>query len=166
MRIDYAQLTNKGLICLTVEVLPLSPMERAFLCKMLSFLLLIFTNDIHQCEVLLGHCVCRVLPFLLVKRTHNYSVLPHCLLHPLYAMLANWMPTVQNKWLVSDILSCVVLVAHRALETRVASVLLEIFLIHLSRLLVFSLLFLDTILWLRICLGVAAHFWVFLLINY
>jgi hypothetical protein len=89
MRSDNAQLTNKGLICLTVEVLPLSPVDRAFLCKLLSFLLLIFTNDIHQSKVLLGHRVFRVFLFLLVKRTYNYSVLPHCLLHPLYAMLAN-----------------------------------------------------------------------------
>jgi hypothetical protein len=76
------------------------------------------------------------------------------------------MPTVQDKWLVRDILSCVILVAHRALETRVASVILEVLLIYLISLLVFGLFLLDTIMRLRICLGVAAHFCVFLLIDY
>jgi len=146
MKIDDAQLTNKGLIRLTVEVLPLSPMERAFLCKLLGLLLLIFSNDIHQCEVLLGHRVFRVLPDLLVKWAFYLSVISQCLLQLLCAGLAYRMPTLQNKWLVSDILSCVVLVAHRALEIRADSVLLRVLFIHLSRLLVSSLFFLITIL--------------------
>ena len=142
MRGYDAQLTKKCLIRLTIEELSLSLMDRAFSCKLLSVLLLIVTNDVHQCEVLLGHRACRVLPILLVKRALNYSVLPPCLLHLLSTALADSVSAIQNKWLMSDILSCVVLVAHRALEARVACEFLQVILIHLSRLLV-SLLFLG-----------------------
>jgi hypothetical protein len=123
MRRNDAQLTKKGLIRLTVEELSLSPVRWTFFCKLLGVLLLIIANDVQQSEVLLGHRACRVLPILLVERALNYSVLPPCLLHLLCAALADRMPTLQNKWLVIHILSCVILVAHRALEARVAPVL-------------------------------------------
>ena len=142
MRGNNAELTKKCLVRLTIEELSLSPMDRAFSCKLLSVLLLMITNDVHQCEVLLGHRACRVLPILLVKRALNYSVLSPCLLHLLSTALADCVSAIQNKWLVSDILSCVILVAHRALEARVAPEFLQVILVHLSRLLV-SLLFLG-----------------------
>jgi hypothetical protein len=134
MRRNDAQLTKKGLIRLTVEELSLSPVHWTFLCKLLGVLLLIIPNDINQSEVLLGHRACRVLTFLLVERALNYSVLPPCLLHLLCAALADRMPTLQNKWLVIHILSCVILVAHRALEARVAPELLQVVLVHLRSL--------------------------------
>lgn len=120
MRRNDAQLTKKGLIRLTVEELSLSPVHWTFFCKLLGVLLLIIANDVQQSEVLLGHRACRVLTVLLVERALDYSVLPPCLLHLLCAALADRMPTLQNKWLVIHILSCVILVAHRALEARVA----------------------------------------------
>ena len=134
MRRNDAQLTKKGLVRLTVEELSLSPVHWTFLCKLLSVLLLIVANDIHQSEVLLGHRASRVLPVLLVERALNYSVLPPCLLHLLSTALADRMPTLQNKWLVIHILSCVVLVAHRALEARVTPVLLQVVLVHIRSL--------------------------------
>ena len=71
MRRDDAQLTKKRLICLTVEQLPLRPMNRTFTCKLLAVLRLIITNDIDQSEVLLGQRACGVLPDLLVKWALN-----------------------------------------------------------------------------------------------
>ena len=142
MRGNNAQLTKKCLIRLTIKELSLSPMDRAFSCKLLSILLLMVTNDVHQCEVLLGHGACRVLPILLVKRALYYSVLPPCFLHLLSTALADSMSTIQNKGLITHFLSCVVLVAHRTLEARVAPELLQVILFHFCRLLV-SLLFLG-----------------------
>lgn len=127
---DDAQLTKKGLICLTVEELSLRPVHWTFLCKLLTVLLLNITNDVHKSEVLLGQRACRVLPILLVKRALNYTVLPPRLLHLLCAGLAHRVPTVENKWLVAHILGGVVLVAHGALEARVAPEHLQVILVH------------------------------------